>query len=752
MQVASDLLEAFGEGCSNNGTLSSATQKHGAVMVNVLEKVKDAPECSTLPYAVASLNNLQANVNKLLKVSDQERDLLAAREQEKVMLLALASAQNDPEASENYRSLIKEELLFTKQEVARTSQYVSSYEKNQLLNIQKEAYSSLVSTSRSVFGQGAANQLCWSTQREILSGITAAAASVVSSAVSSAISIPLSAGAELTGQIMEIVRQSRINKQISKVAIGSATRAYQCTMEQLSSHWCAARDAKLTAKFMLKGLTNSRFNNGALEALRVHEHELPAIVRWLERVRIAAEPANVSSARQQAQSIFKDNRVTRSLILGIGVINQHRPLFNSKPDRDQKWFEIRAIINEILDVTDGASAAASTNFSNPIYQIYDPQTAPFILLGRHINDLPRDSNKNLRTWSSFNALSRDDWGREPVYVPSIDELETQFREWMRLAALSTQGEFQQDVQANPLLIIQEFFDVDLDDGSVYSSLTDLIRYLETKMSNEQRTTVNLRFYGLTLESLKLIKKTMEDANNIAPENCLRRSSSTGSVVCQSDIDAIGRVAVAANLNLGVTAFEDSILRLLRVNLNDVIRKGVMSNDIETVLIASYDILRELDAVRGFGGPTSVIKDANAAQSSTQDTLNAFGDTFAVGIKKVIENYNSKILQAKELGDLGANTRMKADLCFKLLALPVWPKKLPTSLCEGVKIVTDIEGGPRELVWSKELLKKELLDRACAYHDFQRDELIFARNCQRKGQGCTGVDPRAITNRLGKAKL
>ena len=99
---------------------------------------------------------------------------------------------------------------------------------------------------------------------------------------------------------MEIVRTSKINSQISKATLSTATRAYQCTMEQLSAHWCAARDAKNIAKFMNKGVSNTRFNNGALEALRLLEDELPDIVKWLERVRVASEPANVAAARQQA--------------------------------------------------------------------------------------------------------------------------------------------------------------------------------------------------------------------------------------------------------------------------------------------------------------------------------------------------------------------------------------------------------------------------------------------------------------------
>ncbi|MGE3973800.1 MAG: hypothetical protein AB7F59_04660 [Bdellovibrionales bacterium] len=749
MQVANELLEAFGEGCSNNGAFSTTTQQHGTTIVRVLETIKDAPECSTLPYAVAALNNAQGNLNAILQVSQEERDLLASREQEKAMLLALAAAKEDHTTTADDLYLIKQELIRAKSEVARAQEYVNTYQKNRVLSLQNEAYNSLVSSTKSLFGQGAANQLCWSAQRQVLSGITAAAATIVSSAVSSSISLPLSAGAELVGQIMEIVRQSRINRQISKVAMGSATRAYQCTMEQLSGHWCAARDAKTISNFMLSALSNKRHNNGIFEALKVLDQELPAVVKWLERVRIASEPANVAAAKQQALTIYRDSRVNTSLVLGLGVVKQHKPLFAAKPTKEQKWFEIRNTIDDILQQTDAASYFNMQYGSivNPIYQIYSPSIAPYILLGRASNDIPRDQNGNLIPWASFNALDPKDWGKPTVYDPNIDQLEQQFRQWMKLAAESTKGEMQQDLQSNPLLIIQEFFDIDVDDSSVASSLNEIIVYLETKMSPDQRNSVNKRYYGLTLNQLKQIKMAMDEANNVPPETCIRRNSSAGSTVCQSDIDAIGRVANIANLNLGVTEFQDAVTRLMRVNINKIIQTGILDDDLETVLVGSYDVLRELDNLRGAGGPQAVIKDANAAQSSTQDTLNAFGDTFADGMRKVLENYNSKIAQAREAGDKEANTRMKADLCFKLLALPIWPtKKIPTNLCEGVKMVSDLTGGPDMKVWKKELINEKFLERACIYHDFERDEDIFARNCARKGRGCEGGNPKLKFNK------
>lgn len=715
---AEKILKAFGESCSMNGKLAATTTEQAKVLVDMLVENRDNPDCSTLPWAAASANLLVNNSQNFenLAITTTESEYLMAMREERILLTALAAAKTDPNAPADLIATIESQLQYVQRGLTRAAQTLTANRKNQIFSARNRTYNSLVQTGQNVFSPGAMSDGCWTKRKSWFEGITVAATSMLASTLSSTYALPISAAAELAGQLMDVIRRARINNTISKVSDSIANKAYQCGVEKIAEQWCEARDQKSALNALAKDLTKPRDKTPVLRGLEILDEELPVVLAWLEKVAIGMQPSTGEHSDKYSRYLNRKTLVERASIEGNGMIHDRKAIFDRAPSQEQKWLEIRRLIEDLRSNL----VTLATPLRHPVYELTNETVYPYFLLGRDSSNYPKGKDGKIIAWNDFNALSSDDWGTDyPAYVPDIEAVGRRFTESIRMADEVIKREREQVIHAEALLLLSDAVEQDFKGYSPMKSLTTAKEYLVQNAPKEFPTAVEEKLFWDTENKLEQVIYKIG--------NALNRDGSGDPATALKDIYEIAR------LDFGSILFEAEVRKTLRLALNDLpIRLSSLDSAHEAYLLANDDLIATFELLKENGSLDDARDDANSAQSSTYTNLKEFGAIFDDGIKTTLENYKKK---EKVEGENSPSRELRAALCYKLYSLPEWPKKIKPELCEGTKLVSSVDGGPKTDPWSKEILKKNLEDRICLYYDFKRQRKIYQDTCKRGGEHC-----------------
>ncbi len=714
---AEKLLAAFGENCSVNGGLAATTSQQTKVLVDLLQEAKDNPDCGTLPYASANANLLfnNASAYERLQVTTAENQYLFALEQERNLLSALTVAKAQTPLNQENITTIESELRFVQDTVARASQFNSLSRINQIVDSRNRTYNSMLGTTRALFGPSVQNDLCWSKKKSFFEGLTVSATSILASSFSSTYTLPISAGAELASQLMEIIRKAKINGSIARASDAVAQKAYQCAVEKMSELWCVARDKKVALEMLAKSVVHQPKDQPVTQGLTLLNQDLPVVLNWLEKVSLGSEPVNLGQARRQSLAFSRETMVTRAAKEGSGLIHEYQSIFNLAATPDEKWSVIRKVITELGQIL----AVVSTPQRHPIFESVPENVFPYYLLGRNKDNFPRNLDGTLKDWANFNALAYSDWssnGQTPIeaYVPSLEKVEDQFLLAVQRATELTTREKQDVLHADSLFLLSEAMDPDLRRMSPYDSLTQIANYIRTHTPPQFRDVVNQKLYQQTSDTLAQLLNAVQ--------------TSTNRDATKTPAEALREVYAAAHLETGISYFETLVRRSLRLALNEL----AFSDDpnMNAFLLGNDDVTDSFLLLKPGASIDDTRDDANSAQSSTFTNLNEFGDVFEGGIKTVLENYLKKELIE---GDDSPSREMRASLCYKLYSLPQWPKNIKPEYCLGTQLKSSVPNGPVTVPWAQATLAQPLKNRVCLYYDYKRLRKIYQDHCRREGK-------------------
>lgn len=717
---AETLLKAFGENCSMNGELASTTTQQARVLVSLLTEIRDNPDCSTLPWAAANANLLAQNASQYenLAVTTTESEYLLALREERILLTALAAAKTNPDTSKDVIDTIESQLQYVQKSLSRSAQQLTSGRKSQIFQQRSRTYGSLVQTSNSIFGPGVMGDGCWTKRKGWFEGITVAATSMLASTLSSTYALPISAGAELAGQLMDVIRKAKINSSINRVADGVAQKAYQCGVEKIADQWCSARDQKLALNALAADLVSTKDQTPILHGLTILDEDLPVILTWLEKVAIGFRPTNGEVADKQSRFLNRRTLVERASIEGNGLIADRKPVFDRAPTREHKWLEIKRLINDLRNNL----VTLAAPLRHPIFELIPESVYPYYLLGRNDGNYPRGKDGKILNWEAFSAVNSEDWG-DDSYVADLDLVQRRFSSSIAMADEIIRKEREEVLNADGLLLLSDALEANVHNQSARKSLEEVRDFLKTNAPKSFANPVEEKLYWQTHANIENILYRIDHA--------LDRDGSG------DPNTAIRQIYNTAKLDFGSLFFEAEIRKTIRLGLNELPIKIDGESAKEIFLLGSDDFVRTYELLKDGGSLDDARDDANSAQSSTYTNLKEFGDIFDSGLKTVLENYIKK--EAVE----GANSpsrELRAALCYKLYSLPEWPKKLKFDLCKGTQLVSSVKGGPKTEPWNDSVLKKSLEDRVCLYYDYKRQRKIYQDTCKRKGENCHVIHP------------
>jgi len=721
------LIEAFGTGCSSEGSLSNEALNNASKLVEqVKTNIRDKSECSSLPYTVvqANLTSLQNIYADYEKIGPVEKEYLSVKQEERLLLSQYQILSQDPSVDPVSLQQVQALTIDAQRRSAYYSAQLSSTEKNKIYERRTRAYQNLRSGTEALLKDAVNAPLCWAGTKSLVQGISAAASTVIASTLNPAWSIPISTTADLAGQLIEIIRLYKVNKAIRKMESGVTAAAYSCAIEKISRTWCDARDIQLITRKKAEALEQASNylyyfdQDPLLGGIQILERDLKIFIFWLDEVYDGTLPNNEATAERRANSFERLRTLEAFETRGIGQINENEKIFRIDASKEERWTIVKKAVNNIV----GESSTITSNghsITNPAFEIYERNIALYYIIGIDPQYIPKQtSGSGTIPFSEFETT--EDF---ISYDPQLSLVRVRFSQWLGKAHQLMEQQSQAILYVDPSVILRRAAEETRSIENRYrmapvQALEHVIAYLELRQKDKigrgflkaSLDDVVVRLKEIYKEILLGLVKTKDSKGNPIP-------------VDQAASEALAKIYELAKLDSGPQSLETSVRGLVRAALEkELENKTNIDPRISDLLLVSNDLLGVLENRDSLTlQQTKTVTET--AKTTTQRTLAGFADLFDNSLEDVLKNFDkaTKTANNKEATD---NQQRKAELCLKLLTFEKWPKTINTKFCEGTQIQSVFPKGPKSPIWRKELTKLPMEERICLYHDYMRTAHLY----------------------------
>jgi len=715
---ASELLRYFGAGCASQGEWTKSALAYADALIDDVKSVENDPDCRTINGALGQIKNLS---NSLFNLSgDQaQRDILSLKKQEEQLLLTFSAPRSAAEQAK-----IIEELQIVEAHLSSYGSLQGSSQQEAGRGLQ-----ALVSGTNLLLQQVAGNERCISKFSSILTGVTSLAGSVQAAALTGGSSLGIAAGIDIMNGLVEFARRIHYGKIINQMASSVTAAAYSCVLETLSTQWCSSNDALEVITLKGNAATHPADPSPFSQGIALLGEDSKIFLNWLDQVRSGSRAGNQGSAELQAATLERDKQVRAGHAIGLGIIADGQKVFNKTTASGgvdlshAQWAVERGILINLV-----SRIAPDTRFCRgdcpgptPFGDVVKPAVIPYFLLGYTSESaLPKNSQGSVRDFDSIDPFSE-----LTNFVPSFQIVESQFGELYQLARKRVDIEIGLYLNIDPLKTITDAGSPDLSGESPYASLVAIINYLTSLPPPHAAVGSYHRIYAETLDRLSKIRdiiKTILETRQ-APGSIFASFvvANPTPVPDQDLFEALAQIYGEAKLDNGSSFLNDRITWALRIQLDDLLLSGKagLKDQDAARLIASDDIVAQLEAISGSQDLNLISQDIYHSQKILKTTLQNFVDEFGRGIAQAIYDGEKQITQDDPASSYAVN-----EMCIKLLSAPNWPSSLPHNVCYGRKLTSIFDGGPSSPVISEELMQKPWTDRVCTYRNYNRENFIF----------------------------
>jgi hypothetical protein len=710
---ANQMLSFFSSNCPSQGQWTQTALNYANNLITTLKAIGNDPDCKSLNGALSQLQSLSVTVGQLGR-DESERTLMALKKQQEEVLLMLA-ASNDATLTTQLTSQLQSLNL----KIAEAQSYRITDGADRSQRNQATALGQLVSGTNIILQQAAQNAVCLDRNPGILPAIAGLAGSVQSALMTSGYSMIVAAGAELINGVVEGIRKTRIGRRINKMSSAITAQAYQCVLESLSNQWCSSQDALEVIRLKGRSIIPSASPAPIEQGINLLHTDYEIFMAWLETLRAGTDPANQATSIRQAAVLDRDRQVRSARLNGLGIIAENAPVFNRTVGEEARWRFQLQVMNSIVGTLlgNGTGPLADVFGANPFEQ------APWFLIGVADSAIPRDPNTGARR-----ALAAFAWKDIPGLVgnssfkPDLGVVQRNMLEWVKLARDRVNTELSLILNLDPLKLMVNAATPGLNGFSPYGSLKKLVAFMKTQAPDVSTYGSFRNIYGDTVKRLETILKNIENTLDANPDE-MDPVSAAGT---------ISNVFQAAVLENGIGFLGDRLSWALRLSLNQLVTSGQsgVSNAQAAALLASNDILTELQKMLPESDMNAMARDIQNSQVVLESTLQSFTDQFGKGIRRTMEEYESQASTWQQDSE-GTSRKALAEICLKLLAVPVWPERIPVSICEGKKLNSVFQDGPSSLTVSGTLAQGKHKERVCAFRDYQRKNRMYQFYRERK---------------------
>jgi hypothetical protein len=711
----SALMSYFGTTCPSQGQLTQAAISQVQALTDVVTSIQKDPDCQTLSGAMGQLGILSQQV-QILSQQTTQTQILSLQRQQQELLLQLSTVSGASSTGTNASTAINNATLQAAIESSLQSTEVNlaglegtQQAQNSVQAVtQAQALTTLVSSTGTFLNQSLANQACLLNHPSVLTGIASLAGSVAAAATTSGVSLGLAAGTQILDSMVDYIKNKKLANKVHKLAQAAEKDAYACVLESLSDQWCSAQDASNLIKIEGQALTpgNSNPSDPIWQGVELLDFEVPKFLGWLSEVEAGTTPTNDAESLRQKRTFNRDESVKSSTAFASGFIAENQIVFNQAANAQAQWTIEKAVINQFLaELSIEQSIATAIQTTNPLVDIYGLDFAPYFLLGLTQSQAPI-TGPDYCPLTTFNPFSPPTTANPcgwpvgaPPFVPSLAAVQTNMNAWVAQARTKVNNELITVLQSDPLQVINDAMNPDLQGRSVVASIGSFVKFL---------TDVGTKFPTAKTISDDTIKKLLDIKNYIV----------AGSLGNDAAAASVTSIYSEAGLSYGTSMFQNRLESALRLTLNAVIANGTgVDNQADILLLTASDLMAELQTFSGTSDLTLQQQDAERARTTTADALQNFSEVFADNINDMLKGYAAKPNDADAYD-------MRAQTCLLLLAVPEWPKGISQQYCLGVQMKSTFEKGPPSVAITPSLIKSDQKDRACVYVQFLRNSKIY----------------------------
>ena len=160
--VGSDLISYFSSTCKTQGEYTRQALSDSQALINIIENIKNDPDCMTISGGISQLANLESKLNQLDAQSDISIEIEKLKAQENELIIQLsqtsdASIQADINSTLRDIQILKASYIT---ELSSRNEYLGS-------NVQ-DIYAKIVTSTNALFTSISSNHRCLNKNPNIL--------------------------------------------------------------------------------------------------------------------------------------------------------------------------------------------------------------------------------------------------------------------------------------------------------------------------------------------------------------------------------------------------------------------------------------------------------------------------------------------------------------------------------------------------------------------------------------------------------
>ncbi len=713
--AANQLLSNFSAGCTSQGEWTHSALGYANALIATLTQLATDPDCRTINGALSQVQNITVQLQALSQDENQKK-LSGLKKQEEQLLLQIGQTHDGSGLTTLLNSLQNTEAQIADLEGQSVENHHYDGTRRQGRELQ-----TLVTGTNILLQQAVQNQSCLEKNPSLLSGFAALAGSVGAVATTGASSLIVAAGTDLFNGLIQSERVHRLERRINRMASSITATAYNCVLETLANQWCTSQDALSIVHLEGEAMAHPSVSSPLNDAIRLLNKDLGKFLGWLDTVRSGTEPANAATAGRQAEALDRDRLVRSARAVAYGIIAEAKVLFDTQTTDADRWAIELQTITAISSFFTQSQQGGRIN-SGPPTPMEDvmggPEASlngPWFLIGITSDKIPYDQqHTRKRQLSSYSWAELPSAISQPTFKPDLTVVKNNVTTWIRLARQRVNAELAVVLNLDPLQLIMNATTPNLRGDSPYKSLQKILLFLRAQDPGFAAVGSFRRLYDDTISRLADVSTQIEHIAN-----------STVANVTEDPATTLTDIYTSAKLDNGVGFLGDRLRWALQLSINRVVTGGHsgLSNSQAAMLLATNDIVSELQSYSGSEDLQPISRDIENSQVITERTLSTFIDEFGGGISQTLKDYDRQARDMNE-GPDGTSHKAAAELCLKLLAVPVWPRQISRDLCRDRGLPSLFEGGPSSMIVNDATWAMPFQKRVCAFRDYNRANSLF----------------------------
>ncbi len=704
------LLETFSNGCSLTKGVSADAISVVRGLASAVRSAENDPRCKSLSGLVTSLDSTTMQAQSLIpQVNDSyvnEIEIqLSSLQRKKEEITTLLTQTTDPTEISELRS----ELYRVRIEIAGTMSEAKDTAVNDQQIRKAQALRLLLGSTQQAVNQIIANESCWVGQPSLLQQVAGVGSTLGASAalttVSSERAVLLSAGLGILSTVVDFFERLSKAKQLAQFDLALGSTAITCAMEKMNDVYCSAQDTLNAVKQVGANYYDTK-KDPVWQGVGLLEKEIPVLLAWLQKVKSGGSAGTIEDAEKQANIELREVNLINSQRIFEGYYRDAKLRY----DIDRR-FEIVINLSLVsfyrLCASNGPNGGP--NMENPLCS-GDYQYIPYQLIG--LTKTQQLAVQNMFQNISFSSITVDTLVAAGIKeAPSItlDTVRVQFQKLFDRKREEFDIEKRLTLGQDLTLIFDEAMKKNYalaNPVTAESALENLMTFLKPREDREQddlqldlRQQV-MRSVEIILNQIRLVSKK-QTTNQQAKEV----------------------IFIAADLKFGTSFLGDRLERLVRTDLERLVRDPAQVDDVTRLpLLAANDVITELRKYYQASSLQEMQESSTNAQLIMVRTIDPFIRLFANAMVRVFNDFDS--VQRRVGGEGAAQAlALKTKLCFYFLGA-TRTQKFFLDECEGLtaKSVLGIQTVP----FSKTMFSGPLESRACLYRNFIMKNRIYEK--------------------------